>query len=135
MQLANPTAEPMRRQQYTQQLAAARDELAYVRRAPLDTPQRVDIALGHLHGASSSIHEALAGAGSLPGDLPGGVTSFPREAAGHLHNAADEVARATQGSPVDLALVERSVDSAIGKLQQAIGLVAHPPSDVVYDGS
>jgi hypothetical protein len=135
MQLATSTADPVRTQQFVQRLAAARDELAYVRRAPLDTAQRIDFALASLHGASASIHEALAGADALSPGLPGGVTSFPREAAALLHAAADEVTRATTGSPVDDGLVERSVQSAIGRLQQAIGLVTHPPTDVVYDGS
>jgi hypothetical protein len=135
MQLVDPTTAPLPAHQYTQQLAAARDRLAYVRQAPLDTPQRVDIALAHLHGATSGIHQALAGADQLPRDLPGGVTSFPREASTHLRTAVDEVLRATTGSPIDGALVTRSVDTAIAGLQRAIGLVVHPPSNQVYDGS
>jgi hypothetical protein len=135
MQLANPTADPVRTQQFIQRLAAARDELAYVRASNLDTPFKVDAALGHLYGASSSIHEALTGAATLPAAVPSGAASFPREAVALLRTAADEVARATAGSPVDAALVDRSVQSAIGRLQQAIGLIAHPPTDVVYDGS
>lgn len=135
MQLSPPAVDPARTQQYTERLAAARDELASVRQAPLDTPQGVDDALGHLFGATATIHEALAGAGTLPDTIPGGATSFPRTAAAHLHDAAHEVARATTGSPVDQVLVERNVQAAIARLQQAIGLVVHPPSGLVHDGS
>lgn len=120
---------------FTQNLAAARDELAHVRSAPIDTQQRVDIALGHLHGASSSIHQALAGADDLPAGTPSGATTFPRQAVELLQAASTELGRASSGKSFDVPVVKESVNDAIGRLKLAIGLVIHPPSEHVHDGS
>jgi len=126
---ASPTAA------YSQCLSAARDRLAYVANAPLDTPARVDFGLSNLHTAAASVHDALSGAANVDTTLPSGVMSFPREAATYISRAIEELARSADSRPLDAAAVHSRAQTAIDRLQLAIGLIAHPPSNETFDGS
>jgi hypothetical protein len=135
MQTSPPASDAARLQQYAGTLIAAHTQLAYVRGTDVAAPERADRTLTNLHAANEAIHRGLLELGALPAGIPGGATSYAREAAARVLAAIGEVSRTFDGAAIDANVVNRAVEGAMGKLATANSLVRNPPTDVVYDGS